>query len=204
MPIDLGQITKPKLLLGEGVDEVRFFGAYLAHLNITDIQVAQYAGKSRLAAFLQTLVTPIPGFSGLVSLGITRDADDNPTGAFQSVSAALQSARLPVPAAHGQSAGSSPRVHVFILPDGITPGMLESLCLESVRGNSAFPCLTSYFQCVLRAAARQPTNVAKAFLHAWLASEVIPDKRLGEAAEAGYWPWGSPAFNELKGFLTSL
>jgi hypothetical protein len=204
MPVALAQITKPKLLLGEGVDEVRFFKAFLDYLNVTDVQVEQYGGKTRLAAFLQTLTTPVPGFAALTSLTITRDADANAAGAFQSVSAALQAAGLPAPPAHGLAAGANPRVHVFVLPDGVNPGMLENVCLESVKSSPAFACVGSYFHCAFRTAARQPNNSAKAFLHVWLASEVEPDKRLGEAAEAGYWPWHSPAFAALEQFLLGL
>jgi hypothetical protein len=204
MPVDLAQITRPKLLLGEGVDEVRFFKSFLAHLGVADIQVEQYGGKTRLAAFLQTLVTPLPGFAALTTLALTRDADTDATGAFQSVSAALTAAGLAAPAGHGLAAGTTPRVHVFILPDGVNPGMLETLCLESVKNSPAFPCVTSYFSCALRTASRQPKNWDKAFLHAWLASEVEPDRRLGEAADAGYWPWGSPAFAPLERFLLGL
>jgi len=39
-------ITKEKLLLGEGIEEVRFFNALLAHLGITNVQVDQYGGKN--------------------------------------------------------------------------------------------------------------------------------------------------------------
>ena len=82
--------------------------------------------------------------------------------------------------------------------------MLEDLCLESVKNSPAFPCVGAYFQCAFRTSARQPGNFAKAYLHAWLASEVEPDKRLGEAAEAGYWPWQSPAFAAFGQFLLGL
>jgi hypothetical protein len=93
MPAAAQQITKPKLLVGEGVDEVRFFEALLAHLGIRDIQVMEFGGKTRLAGFLRTLVAPIPGYDQLISLAITRDADLDATGAFQSVSASLFSPR---------------------------------------------------------------------------------------------------------------
>ncbi len=46
--------------------------------------------------------------------------------------------------------------------------------------------------------------MAKARVHAWLASQIEPDKRLGEAAKAGYWPWDSPGFDRLKQFLQAL
>jgi hypothetical protein len=201
MPPAPSVITKPKLLLGEGVDEVRFFDALLKHLKITDIQVQEYGGKNKLGAYLKALVTPVPGFAQVVSLAVTRDADTDATGAFQSVCYALQSAGLPAPAAHGLNAGVNPEVHAFIMPDGQAPGMLEDLCLASVATDPALPCVDAFFRCVLSAAKRQPNNKAKASLHAWLASQAIPDKRLGEAAEAGYWPWHDPAFLPLIQFL---
>ena len=197
-------ITKQKLLLGEGVDEVRFFNALLKHMGISDIQVEQHGGKNNLSPYLKTLATPAPGFSAVVSLAVTRDADADPTAAFQSVSYALQAAGLSAPAAHGLNAGANPKVHVFILPDGINPGMLEDLCLAAVAGDLAYPCVDDYFRCVLATATRQPNNKAKAALHAWLASQAVPDKRIGEAAEANYWPWHDPAFLPLIQFLQAL
>ena len=49
-----------------------------------------------------------------------------------------------------------------------------------------------------------PKDMAKAEVHAFLASREEPDKRLGEAAEAGYWPLGDPAFGHLKNFVLNL
>ena len=65
-------------------------------------------------------------------------------------------------------------------------------------------CVEEYLECVKNNANREPNNVAKAKLHAWLASKEKPDKRLGEAAEAGYWDWESAAFDGLKEFIFSL
>ena len=48
------------------------------------------------------------------------------------------------------------------------------------------------------------TDLHKARAHAWLASRVEPDKRVGEAAQAGYWPWGADAFLDLWSFVGSL
>jgi hypothetical protein len=202
MPVGAVAIIKPKLLLGEGKDEVRFFNALLARLSITDIQVVDYGGKTRLKDYLEALAQPpVSGFAGLVSLAVTLDADTDAAAAFASVCAALANAGLSVPGVHSLFAGTNPRVGVWILPDGGTPGMLEDLCMASVQTDLALPCVDEYFQCVLRRAARQPNNVAKARLHVWLASQVEPDKRLGEASERGYWPWDAPAFQPLISFL---
>lgn len=106
-------IIKSKLLLGEGIEEVYFFNALLDHLGITDVQVDQYDGKSRIAAGLRAIKDRSGFINQVVSVGVTRDADyaddpaDDPAAAqraFLSVSGALASANLPVPmAANGQS-----------------------------------------------------------------------------------------------------
>jgi len=44
----------------------------------------------------------------------------------------------------------------------------------------------------------------KARLHAFLASRSEPKFQLGIAADAGYWPWDSPAFEHIQAFLHSL
>src|SRR6266487_7124388 len=72
-------IESPLMLVGEGVEEVLFFSAMLEHLGISGVQVEQYIGKTGLNAYLRTLKVR-PGFAPVTRLGITRDADDNPTG----------------------------------------------------------------------------------------------------------------------------
>ncbi len=90
------------------------------------------------------------------------------------------------------------------MPNNQDPGMLEDLCLKSVANDPAFPCVKMYFQCVLRAAHRQPNHMAKARVHAWLATQLEPDRRLDEAAKSKYWSWNDPAFQELVQFLRAL
>jgi hypothetical protein len=206
MPVKLTTITERKLLLGEGVDEVRFFTALLKRLTITGIQVHDYGGKTKLRDFLEALRL-IPGFADLASLAITRDADSEANGAFASVRASLENAGLPAPAGHNQpAAGSTLTVRVWIMPDGNRPGMLEDLCMDAVQADPASPCVEAYFKC-LRDLGRPectPGNMAKARTHAWLASRPEPDRRLAEAAEQGYWPWDDLAFRPIIDFVRSL
>ncbi len=89
-------LSKPKLLIGEGKEEVDFFTAFLNHLNISNVQVEQYGGKQGLPRYLRTLVVR-PGYLNVVSLGITRDADNSAQSAFESVCSSLHRASLPVP-----------------------------------------------------------------------------------------------------------
>ena len=206
-PVSLGKtkITKNKILVVEGKDEENFFEAYLKFLSISDIQILPIGGKTRLADYLEVL-TIDPSFISMVNvLAIIRDADNNATSAFQSVCSALNNCRLPVPQKPLESADSNLKVNVMIMPPGSASGELEDLCLQSVSSDPAIPCLDSYFYCLLKLQNfYQPVNISKAKVHAFLASRVEPDKRLGEAALASYWPFNNSVFDSLKNFICSL
>jgi len=195
-------IQQPKILLGEGNEEIFFFRALLKHLQITNIQIEQYGGKNNLRNFLDTLILR-PGFVNVEAIAITRDADDNANAAYQSVLSALQHAHLPLPNAHNTFTASQPRIGVFILPDGQQNGMLEDLCLASVVADTIMPCIDDFFRCV-EGQGHKPNNMSKAKTHAWLSAQAEPDKRLGEAAQAGYWDFDHSAFASLNQFLLQL
>src|SRR3989304_3874168 len=89
-------ISKPYLLVVEGQDEKRFFEAIISHLGLQNIQVMPIGGKTKLRENLRALVSA-PGFAGVVSLGVVRDADNDPDAAFRSVTDALGAAELAVP-----------------------------------------------------------------------------------------------------------
>src|SRR5262249_49576467 len=110
-------IAKPRMLLGEGLDEVRFLSALLEHRGRTGIQVEEYGGKQKLDAFIEALLVR-PGFGKLLSLGITRDADNSAVGAFQSVTHLLAKHGLLVPTAPNQPATGPPTTIAFIFPGG--------------------------------------------------------------------------------------
>jgi hypothetical protein len=203
MPSSPTELSKPKLLIGEGREEELFFTAFLAYLNISDVQVEQYGGKQALPRYLRTLRLR-PGYLQIVSLGITRDADNSAQSAFQSICTSLSSASLPVPRDPGAIAGGSPQVSILILPDNQNSGMLEDLCLAAIETDPALQCVDEYLECIYKTIGRKPNNMAKARVHAWLSSQIEPDKRLGEAAKANYWPWNSPGFDCLKQFLQAL
>jgi hypothetical protein len=205
------KIVKSKLLVVEGRDEEMFFDAALRdHLVLTDLQIMPIGGKTQLTQNLSGLVNDVD-FLTVQSLAVLRDADLTAPGAtgtsaaqaFQSVCGSLQHVGLPCPTAHGQFAVGPPRVGVFIIPNGVDDGMLETLCLLSVATLPEFPCVDGYLQC-LHGHGVIPNNLHKARAHAWLASRPEPDRRVGEAAQAGYWPWDSDAFQDLWSFIRAM
>lgn len=196
-------INKPKLLIVERRDEEFFFGAaFRDHLNIGDVQILAIGGKTNLTRNLKAL-TKDANFPTVVSLGIVRDADLDATGAFDSIRSSLTSASLAYPGGHGQFTSTMPRIGVFIIANGTDNGMLETLCVNAVSGYIEYHCLTEYFKC-LQGHNVIPNNLCKAQAHAWLASRVEPDKRVGEAAQKGYWPWNALEFSDLWSFLQTI
>ncbi len=199
-PLSRSRITERRLLIVEGKDDELFFSAFVDHLGITGLQTLGVGGKTQLG---RNLKSPPPGFSGLISLGIIRDANSDARGAFRSVCDALKSAGLAAPPAVGEPAGTNPRVNVLILPDGRNPGTLEDVCLRSVRSDPVLPCLNQFFHCIENTTAL-PKQLSKARVHAFLSSRDTPDLRLGEAAQKGYWPLDDSAFNVIRDFLATL
>lgn len=197
------RIDKPRLLIGEGDEEVYFFGALLAELKIDDVQVEKIGGKDYLSLYLKELRRR-PGVERLVALGVTRDADIDCADAFAKICGALMANGFAIPSAPGQIQSGLLRVGIFIMPDNRRPGMLEDLCMDSVVADLALPCVDDFFRCVAKAANRSPGNLAKARVQAWLSSQIEPETRLGLAARKRYWPWDAPAFQALIQFVQSL
>ena len=195
------------LLLVEGIEDARFLDAFLKQgLGKDNVQLVQVGGKYNFRDFITKLIKAADSFPNLRSLGMVRDADDNPEAAFLSLRGALQDAGLPVPAQPWSAvAADSLTVSVAILPDGSSPGDLEELCLRSIetRNRDAVNCIESYIDCMEQAGApSSPTSKAK--LYAYLATGSHPGLRIGEAAESGVWDWQSPAFEELRQFLKNI
>lgn len=185
-----------RILLGEGVEEEFLVKALLKHLDLSGVQVENYAGKSNLTPLLKALKLR-PGFGRVEKLGILRDADDEPAAAASSVDSAIAQAGFQ----------AELTVKKLILPGGAQIGALENLCLQSIAGQPLEACVEDYMNCAARAtgyAHTTTTNKAKARIHAWLAAHPKPDLRLGHAAADGLLNWSSPAFDELKAFVRDV
>ncbi len=178
---DLTRITQRKLLVVEGNDERLFFQALLESAHLADIQVMPIGGKTKLRASLATLVKT-PGFDEVLSLGVTRDADNDAGAAFQSVCDALRAVNLVPPSIQLSPGTGKPKVGVMILPGQGQPGMLEDLCIRSIESGPSMACVNEYFGCLEQKGLPPPRNMSKAKVQAFLASTEEPGKRLGEIA----------------------
>ncbi len=199
------------LLLVEGQDAYEFFGALRKHLDLADVGVMDFGGVSELRAYLAALVST-PGFRNVRRLGIVRDAEtsDDPADtvrrAFQSMQAALENARLPVPDRPAEfTDGEAERaaVAVLILPGGNREGMLETLLCETFAGFPVDRCIGGFLQCVEESNG-PPRRPDKARAHAYLATKPDPHVSVGVAAKKKYWDLDHAALEGVRAFLTSL
>ena len=198
------KVEVPRLIIGEGSHDAFFLRALLRHCGLGDIQTGHYGGKDNLRRALAVLRTQTE--VALEALGITADADDVAADSFQRVCDALEGKGYTPPSRLGEFSDGKPRVGVFLMPDNVSPGMMETLCLQSVDSDPAVVCVDQYFKCVAQNTRREPAanKRDKARAHAWLASQPKPDKHCGLAAEEGYWDFDSPALEPLRKFVMAL
>ena len=187
----------------EGRQDELFFGAFMRRLGIYDVQIQDCRGKDNLGPLLEA-ISQDTDFHLVQSIGIVRDADTSASSAFQSVQGSLRNAGLSVPIEMLVASEGTPKIAVFVMPDNSAGGALEDLCLATLEGDPAMPCVNDFLQCVGGRVETPPQNVAKARMHAFLASREDSELRLGEAAQRGYLPWGNAAFEPLTEFLTNL
>lgn len=201
-PLQPQVIGKPKLLLVEGPDDQYFFEKLRALHAISDLQIVPYRGITNLRPFLRAL-RATPGFGQLLSLGIVRDSDQQPSDTLRSVQHSLSDANLPVPQQIVLPQRGSPQVSILLLPDDHRSGMLETLCLDAVAGDPVMSCLLQYINCA-KTAGMQIRNEDKALVQAFLATRPEPGLLLGQAAQRNYFPLTHPCFDHVKQFLMLL
>ncbi len=198
-------ISKSKQLFVEGKDAKEFFGPFIESIGIDSIQIQDYGGIHELAGFLKQFVLRAEYKSLPVTvIGIVRDAEQNAASAFRSVCSALEKVNLTCPSTPLVFTDQSPKVGVYLFPDGKSGGMIETLLLQAVNDQPALKCTDQYLECVVQATGITPTPRDKARFLAFLASKPDIKPLTGYAARAGYLNFDSPAYDLLKEFIRSL
>jgi len=212
------KIEKDILLLVEGRDEVEFFEALLKNINAHEVvQTIEVGGKDKFKNEFPALLLS-PNFSSVKKYAIVRDADTSAKNTFKSVIGLLQRNNQPVPKYPGEMMTSNGvTTGIFIMPGNSEDGMLEDLCLKTVKEHPVLKCVDEYFSCLHDKLSHEkkitsnepnkffyPKNESKAKMHAFLAGmdKFVPS--LGIAAKKGYFNFNSEPLNEIKDFLQKL
>jgi len=203
----LKEIKKQKLLLVEGKDEEVFFKIFLKKKNIDDIQIMSSGGKEQFQKLLP-IIKKAPGFDKLNSLAVIHDADNDVQVAFQLICSVLRNNNLNNPQEVSSFISGSPKVGVFIIPDGENTGKLESLCLSTVKSEGIMECIDSFIDCIEKKPKKNiynfPKDIHKARCRAFLSAMEKDTPSLGIAAEKGYWDFDSEKLHPLLNFLKQL
>ncbi len=197
------RIFQSKLLLVEGRDDQEVF-KFLCRLGgIDNIQIIRYGGRDKLRNFISNLLR-IDGFNDVTALGVVMDADTNANATKDRIVNALNNVDLPVPSrALELNVLGFPRVVFLVLPCGESSGELEDVCLASIEDEDALQCVEEFLTCV-EDRGITIRKKSKARLQAYLSTKRDPDKRIGEAMNAGYFSKDSDAFKPLRSLLTIL
>lgn len=201
-------IASDRLLLVEGPDDRRLVEALLRHRlggGGSAVQVVAAGGASAFKERIRALLmAAVQAGRNPRAIGIVRDADRNPAGAWQSVRDAVAAANLQPPERPAEFSDAGPRVGIFIVPDSESEGTLETLCKRSVAEKPAAHCVERYLTCLEERQAMSSRNRDKSFAHAYLASRSDPVARVGEAAQQGVWNFDHAAFAAMNNFLLRL
>ena len=201
------QIESKKILAVEGLDEVNFFTALLKDLDITGVQIKDMGGKDKFPTRFEILSNQ-DGFDKLEQVGFVRDAEINQAdSAFDSICGVLRKHNFPIPPKQNAVLQGAIQVGVFIMPDNVNPGMLEELCLETVKNKKIYQYISAYIDIVQQYQQhdeRLVFNEPKARVQTYLASRAPIVNRLGEGALSGYWDFNHLCFDAIKEFLRTL
>ena len=179
--------------------------AILARLNPSVVEIKDFGGNENLRNFLMAFWSMPRARTAVNSIGIIRDAESDAQAAFASAQGAVRDLGLVPPESPLQVTDGSPKVGILILPPERPKGILENLCLDSVKDDPAMPCVQEYLECLQEKIPHWPSgNLKKAHVHAFLASRPEPGMKLGEGARLGYWNWNHTAFRPIERFIRDL
>ena len=202
------EIESSSLLMVEGKDECNFFKALFVVLGINHVQIEDMGGKDRFDAAIRAF-SKMQGFDDIVNIGFVRDAENTPaSAAFMSICGSLQHIDLEPPKSIGTVEKiRNKKIGIFIMPNNSNPGMLETVCLDSIHQNDLYKdYILPYTNHLLADMYHNNTqfNKAKSEVQIYLASKVPLVNSLGLGAVNGHWDFNHPVFNDIKQFLREL
>ena len=209
-PAGPGQVhvVSEHLLLVEGRDEYNLVTELTKHRlpeSAGGVQVVEVGGRTRFDARIRAILRDAARRRvTLRAMGVVRDADTNARAAWDSVHGALTRVGLQAPRRHGDFSDGYPGVGIFIVPDGLAQGALETLCVQSLAETPGRDCVERFLACLQAEGALESRNRDKSFAHAWLASRRDPVARVGEGAQQGAWNFDHRAFAPLVQFIERL
>ena len=126
--------------------------------------------------------------SGLISLGIVLDSNDDLQARWQSVRDMLRNAELSCPkkpTSNGTIIDTTPRVGIWLMPNNTSPGELEDFVYKMIpEDDPVWPMSEAYIEAIPESDRQFPQGkMLRAKVHAWLATRSSP-RPMGTAIKA--------------------
>ncbi|MHB9295926.1 hypothetical protein PilKf_01680 [Pillotina sp. SPG140] len=200
------KIERENVLAVEGQDEKNFFGALLRNLGINTVQILDVGGKDQFRNKFPLYIQTDGALLKVKNIGFVRDAERHEaTAAFKSITTILKIYDLPCPTELCKVVeGNGKRVSVFIMPNNKDCGMLEDVCIDSIKNTDIFHCVSCFIRCYEHKVEKNTYNVAKATILAYLSTRIPIVNSLGLAAQQSVWDFSKPCFDKIKIFLREL
>lgn len=213
-------IEKEKLLLVEGKDDRKVIVCLLKELDIQNIQVAYIKGKDKLKnpdainILSAALKTSQYNKTTIKTLGIILDADGKDvSSSFQKICSfikkldelQIKNLSFDIPNKCAEFTKNKTKVGVFIMPDCKSAGMLETLCISSVKDEPIMKLVVDFINRVIEIN-KELSHLDKRKAQAYIsvASPKAQKKAIGEAVEDGIFNINSPEFDTIKDFLKNM
>jgi hypothetical protein len=200
------RISLSKVLLVEGKGPAYLFEEILATMGLnSEIEIVDFLSIPQFRDSLKAFISERT-FKKITHLGIIRDCEINNgvKGSFESVCDGLKLSGISAPDKINTPSNGNPKISIYILPDCVSEGKIETLILKAVKEEGVLQCIDNYFICLSEQGIEEPNNLEKAKIQVYLASKPVVNLTLHFAAQKGYIPSNSPVFDGLRKFFTEL
>lgn len=204
--------TRRTLVLCEGNDDKLVMQGLARHAGLGDrLEFRDYGGETNLRRNLATLkVSPEFARGEFAKVLVTRDADQDFSGAWASITASIQAVFSQAPAGPGEwvVATEGAQIAAWVVPGPGKTGMIETLCLDAARSKSPamFECLDPFVDCLGRLHEGTPHEKVRFALWTIIAQGQGARKRLSLERAMDHIPfhWDDAAFAGLKDLLCEI
>ena len=214
MPYEIKRIVKSYIILCEGLDTLNFMVQYLNSKELSKdnrfgncIQVLNFGGISDLSMYLNNLRN-MEGYENVTHILVLRDAETETDRAVRMIRKALNDNSLPIPDECNKWCGEDNdeiKVAFTLLPscsNKPVEGALEDLCWLILKDENAQEMRHDVQDFVVSIRDKYKSiksHEHKSRLHTYFSvNENYISLKIGEAATAGAFDWGSENLLPLK------
>lgn len=196
--------TEKRLILVEGKDDQQFVVGMLENQSLDNFQVHSLGGKPSWRKKIGAIAKDPTFQDNVQDVGMFRDSDDNPDGAWRSCVDSLKAAGLPVPDTHSGLVGElgQLRVGVMLMPGREAVGALEELVIPALSP-SRLDCVSKYQECLV-GKGESCSASSKATLQVYLSGLPEPARDLHIAISQGHVDFSHPSLASVVDFLQAL